>query len=201
MLRRRNSTQQVDHSQIYASASGQTVTAIKDFARRIDDDLLTGIVHKQRVRKFCGLPDYEIPPGILKELSDAGFIWVVDTSFVRRFRYHAAVGADHQWHDHRVFIKQGRLRQAVVYQGDIPEFALERAEIAGQIGINNFTIHSMLPLPVSFILTDPVLIGWLALPSIEIRNFGKHHQEVYFSVEDITGIVIAAWDVDRELEV
>lgn len=201
MFWRRDTIQQIDNLKTHPHTSEQTVIAIRNYASKIDGNLLSRVAHKQRVKKFTGFPDYEIPPGMLQKLYNAGFIWVIDTDFIRRFRYHAAVGADLQWHDHRVFIKQGRLREAVVYMGDIPDFALERIEIVKRIGINNFTIHSMLPLPVSFILTDPVLVGWLALPSIEIRNYGKHTQELNFSVADISGIVIAAWDTDHELEV
>ena len=183
------------------NTQGLTVAAIRDFAYRIDENLLIRVAHKRRVRKFAGLPDYEIPPSMLQELNNAGFTWLVDTAFIRKFCYHAAVGQDYQWHDHRVFVKQGRIRQAIVYVGDIPDFALDRVEIARETGINNFTIHSMLPLPVSFLITDPVLVGWPALPSIEIHNDGKHKQELSFAVEEVKGIVIAVWDASRELEI
>lgn len=148
--------------QIYTP--GQTADTISEFASRIDENLLLQVAHKRRVRKFAGLPDYEIPPSLLQELNNAGFVWMVDSGFVRKFRYHAAVGQDYEWHGYRVFIKQGHIRQAIVYSGDIPEFALDRAQIAKELGIDNFTIHSMQPLPVSFLLTDPVLVGWPALP-------------------------------------
>jgi hypothetical protein len=181
--------------------SRQTTSTIKEFASRIDEQVISRAVHNWRVKKFSGLPDYAIPPVMLRDLYNKGFVWIVDASFVKKFCYHAAVGPDLQWHDHRIYIKQGRFRQAVIYAGDIPDFALERIDQVNKIGISNFTIHSMQPLPVNFVLTDPVLIGWPAMPSIEITNYGKGNQKLNFHVEDITGIVIAAWDTDRELEI
>jgi hypothetical protein len=189
------------HAREHIYIPGLTADTIRDFAIRIDENLLLQVAHKRRVRKFIGLPDYEIPPSLLHELNNAGFVWMVGSDFIRKFRYHAAVGQDYEWHDHRVFIKQGRFRQALVHYGDIPEFVLDRARIAQELCIDNFTIHSMLPLPVSFLLTDPVLVGWPALPSIEIHNYGKGNQEIGFVVEEIKGIVIAVWDANAELEV
>jgi len=193
--------EQQDQTGEHIYTPGQTADTIRSFASRIDANLLLQVAHKRRVRKFAGLPDYEIPPSLLQELNNAGFIWTVGSDFIRKFRYHAAVGQDYEWHDHRVFIKQGRFRQAIVYYGDIPEFALDRAQIAKKLGIDNFTIHSMLPLPVRFLITDPVLVGWPALPSIEIRNYGKRNQEIGLAVEEIKGIVIAVWDASGEFEV
>jgi hypothetical protein len=181
--------------------SQKTIATVKEFASKIDDKLISGATHRLRVRKFAGLPDYEFPPVMLQELRAAGFVWLVGANFIRRFPYHAALGPDMQWHDHRVFIRQRRIRKALLYQGDIPEFALDRVEKAQNLGISNFTIHSMLPLPVKFILTDPVLIGWPAMPSIEIIRYGKPNQKLSFTIEDITGIVIAIWDANHELEI
>jgi hypothetical protein len=185
----------------YPLTSYKTAAAVKEFGSTIDDDLLSNAAHKFRVRKFTGLPDYEFPQTMLEELRMAGFRWIVGTDFIRRFSYHAALGQDIQWHDHRVYEKQGRVRQALVYYGDIPDFALDRVEKAQTIGISNFTIHSILPMPIKFLQIDPVLVGWPAMPSIEVLKKGKRNSKLRFTIEDITGVVIAVWDANRELEV
>jgi len=201
MMWQKSSRQQQESPDEPVYSSKSTVSTIKEFASRIDEQVISRAVHNWRVKKFSGLPDYAIPPVMLRDLYNMGFVWIVDASFVKKFCYHAAVGPDLQWHDHRIFIKHGHFKQAVVYAGDIPDFALERIEQVNKIGISNFTIHSMQPLPINFILTDPVLIGWPAMPSIEITDYGKDNQKLSFHVEGITGIVIAAWDIDRELEI
>jgi hypothetical protein len=183
------------------STSQKTVATLREYASIIDNNLISSITHRYRARKFEGLPDYEFPAVMLEELRTAGFVWLVGADFIRQFPYHATLGQDIQWHDHRVFIKQGRLRKALVYQGDVPEFALDRVEKAQNLGISDFTIHSMLPLPVKFILTDPVLVGWPAMPMIEVIRYGKTGQKLNFTVKDITGVVIAVWDSNHELEI
>lgn len=201
MLSHNRLTPQQESMDSPTNSSQNTITTIKEFASRIDDRVITSTVHTQRVKRFSGLPDFGIPPVMLQDLHNAGFIWMVNASFVNRFHYHAAVGPDIQWHDCRIFVKQGRLKRSIVYAGDIPDFALDRIEQVTKIGISNFTIHSMQPLPVNFVLTDPVLIGWPAMPYIEIINCGKSNQKLNFHIEDITGIVIAAWDTNHEFEI
>lgn len=67
----------------------------------------------------------------------------------------------------------------VDYVGDIPDFVLDNME---KSGLSEFTVHSMLPLPVKetqvLSKTDPVMIGW---------------------INDQLGVVIGMWDYDKEI--
>lgn len=139
-----------------------------------------------------------ISPDQAEKLRKAGFHWVVySDTFVPRFPYAATVtGRAGGWSG--VFVRdQGQDRQ-VIYTGDMPDFAIQRALIAKKLGIEVITIHSAVLLPVTLAApkVDPVLVGWLS--GLHIAK--NDPSGPYRSDRGITpGIVIALWDGDKEI--
>ena len=114
------------------------------------------------------------------DLIDAGFLWYVEARDLNKFNFLAVVRATQARAD---------------YIGDIPDFALERAEAAISLGIREITIHSNEELPIDRTHTDPVMVGWKVCPAIsQSRRF------VDANLDSWEGVVIAVWDNDKEFE-
>ena len=99
----------------------------------------------------------------------SGLVWSVSAEQIwKHFKYHANV---------RGFgVRSGFAEVPVEYAGDIPDFALKRAELAVRLGMKCITLHSVVPLAV-----DPVMVGWFGYP---LTN----------------GFVLAVWYNEKELE-
>jgi hypothetical protein len=138
--------------------------------------------------------------------------WIIDTEFIKKFKYHATVIPmkieGYAFTQTSIRVGEQAQRQKVIqsqdtisnkgsyvrYVGDIPEFALDRIEqILAKDNKIGFTIHSNQPLPVKLVKIDPVLIAWTNCPGI------------YTDLNDKTsigvgiGIVVAIWDMDKEI--
>jgi hypothetical protein len=113
-------------------------------------------------------------------LLEEGFVWFISIQNVLKFKYHAVVRTPHPVHFN--------YQNLPLYTGDIPDFAINRAALALKCGLELITIHSMRPMPIERVKTDPVLIGWESDPNFEYPKRGAE------------GVVIAIWDNDKELE-
>ena len=85
---------------------------------------------------------------LIRSFIEDGFVWMVDESFVKKFKYVAGVGNDMVpvVHAGNNTIRRNATEH-VRYIGDIPDFALDRIH---QIKPHNtsLTIHSNQPLPI-----------------------------------------------------
>ena len=149
------------------------ITLIKQVSAKAD---VGSTNHTRRLLDLEGVRNWERTK---IDLLDADFRWYVTARNLNLFKYFAVVRT-----------VQGERN----YIGDIPNFAIERAELAISLGIKEITIHSMQPLPVSRVDTDPVMVGWLYIPQKAADNFTYGH---YGNWE---GVVLAVWDNERELE-
>jgi hypothetical protein len=134
--------------------------------------------------------------GSLREkLFDLGFMWVVKSDFVAKFKYAAQVGDDGDVYENPEF----RYVSTIRYIGDMPDYAIERYNVARKSKLFDcFTVHSNEPLLVGRqTLLDPVLIGWADPPAIRV-NKGAEFQQCS---KKCVGVVIAIWDKEKELEV
>ena len=122
------------------------------------------------------------------QLAEQGFVWIITTKYILNLKYHVNIRGSG--------IKYYSDTQAIRYVGDIPDFALNRAESAIRLGIEVITLHSMNPLPVERIHIDPVMVGWIQDPKIHTDISGR-----FFSYDmKAEGIVLAIWDNEKELE-
>lgn len=143
-----------------------------------------------------------ISPDHAEKLRKAGFHWVVySDTFVPRFPYAAVVSSSGRGTWSGVFVREsdsGSERQ-VIYTGDIPDFAIQRALIAKKLGIEVITIHSAAVLPVTLAASkvDPVLVGWLGGIHIAKNDPSGPYRTDRDGI--IPGIVIALWDGDKEI--
>lgn len=159
------------------------------------ENLTSEIEHIVRVQKVIGKKFLAgFTPEKFNALNSKGIRLVVKTSDVVKFKYHALLWADTK-------ASGGTIRETqyghIQYIGDLPNFALDRIEVARQNGLVFGTIHSNFPLPTEFISakkTDPVVIGWCEFPDICINR------DIVTSFREILGVVIAMWDMDKELE-
>lgn len=132
------------------------------------------------------------------QLEELGFVWWITAGvFVPKFRYHAAL----------LGVKvRGVLNAATgdtpVYCGDVPPFALDNIRQAVEIKIGRnpvvecFTIHSMKQMPVQLVYADPVVIGWLSGPCINLREDNTLYE---IHNPDTIGVVVAIWDKEGEI--
>lgn len=131
------------------------------------------------------------PPVVLRALLDSGVVWLAGPEFIARFRYAAGLYID-------TAVLDIKTNCRVQYRGDLPEFALDRLETARNLGLKHFTVHSNEPLPVELLRkTDPVLIGWPATPLIRVLE----NRNCELSVLGLRGVVLAAWDFDKEIAI
>ena len=90
----------------------------------------------------------------------------------------AKAGFKHSANVRGYAIRSSMQEYPIDYVGDIPDFAIDRIEIAIKLGMSYITIHSPQPFERH---DDPVLVGWFDSPLT-------------------AGIILAIWDSDLELE-
>tara|TARA_Y100000310_G_scaffold46756_1_gene43408 strand:- start:419 stop:1093 length:675 start_codon:yes stop_codon:yes gene_type:complete len=71
---------------------------------------------------------------------DAGFLWVVDGSFVTRFKFAAEALSAKQYHGSLVRRDSHR---DIHYVGDIPEVALDRIQKAQELGLKTYAMAAL----------------------------------------------------------
>ena len=151
-----------------------TITLLKlDEVNIIDNHL----EHKCKLMDLQGIKGwYRIKLDLLK----AGFHFYITARNLNRFKYFAIVRDKYF---------------APNYIGDIPDFAIDRANLAISLGIEEITIHSNQPLAVEYQKGDPVIVGWLRKPDNEVDNGFTR-----LRYENWEGVVLAVWDNNKELE-
>ena len=122
------------------------------------------------------------------ELAENNLVWIITASDVLKFKYHVNIRGK--------AIQYYTAKHSRSYVGDIPDFALERAELALRLGIRNITLHSMNPLPVTRVHIDPVMVGWIQDAAIHTDKDGEFF--TYWPKNE--GVVLAIWDNEKELE-
>ena len=152
-----------------------TITLIRNSVVELDED---GINHKRRLLDLQDIKNWE---RVKLDLMDNDFRYYIKAGELAKLKYHALVRS--RFHS----------RYLLDYTGDIPDFAISRAEIAISFGIRDITIHSMQLLPVNRLKGDPVLVGWMSQPEQAVW-------EGYNLDKNIEGVVIAVWDNEKELE-
>lgn len=176
-----------------------TATLVKELGYQLTDTHIQRLEHLKKLRQVTGSYSRALSAEALQKYVDAGFRWFVGADFVRQFRYHAEVFSASAWNFLSVVeqIEKGRFSgRRVIYVGDIPDFALDNLLKVKELGLACATIHSMQPMPVELVLTDPVVIGWMTNPHITVSP-----DIVSFLFPDATGIVLAMWDGEKEIEV
>ena len=146
---------------------------------------LSGAAHTKRLLSFLE-EDRKSMERWKMEIAEHGLLWFIQAKDVLKFRYHVNLRDN-------VIMHCG---QNVRYIGDIPDFALDRAELATKLHFWGITLHSMNPLPVERVNIDPVMIGWLQDPGIRIERDGSSSSH-YPTAE---GVVLAIWSNEKELE-
>lgn len=173
--------------------------AVMDALHPIVVQIPQGITEEKltRMARVLGRNDYLGPE---TSMVAKGFHFTVSrTKLLAAFQYAAALSWGRQ--DPQQLVDYGAGSDvAIVYRGDIPDFALDRIEEAQQVGIEMFTMHSNEPLPVITVLAkvDPVVIGWTDCPFIHLDP-KTNRVDDYDKIES-TGFVIAMWDIDKELQ-
>ena len=130
---------------------------------------------------------------IVEGLVRCGFRMFVNSKFTEKFRYYALFRGEKDCCYNTFY------RSKYIYTGDVPIAVVEKAQIAIKQGIKYLTIHSnhLLPLSGAMLRVDPVLIGWVDNPDMHgvwACDGGNLYRD-----ERSIGVIIAAWDMDREL--
>jgi len=168
-------------------------------ALRADVKPLGAVVELSHLEKMTRLTQRHdlVPAGgmdsaTVAKLAEAGFVWRVPGSFVGKFRYAAdlrspsIVTRSRSWDSDQV-----------VFAGDLPDWVADRGLKAVELGAKHLTIHSNEPLPVKFVkMVDPVLLAWFT--TVRINHSGGGNSR-WISTDGPTALVVAAWDVDKEL--
>ena len=178
-----------------AESAAQTVEIVRQ-ARIAGDGALK---HWAALAEVTGRLGIEM--AVAKKLVAAGCPWFVGHDFVDRFKYVAALRGNGNVDP--VVFWASRNQGEILYVGDVPQFALERAQVVLQCGIRYLTVHSAQPLPMTPVVTDPVLLGWVQNPRISayaLQHPGDPLREGTVSNPQIA-VVVSAWDLDKELEV
>ena len=133
------------------------------------------------------------------QMTDAGFPLIVSLGqLVSQFKYAASVTGNYCSHKNSI----------IRYAGDIPDFALDRFEKARAVDIavrhGPSTIHSNMPLPVRaerLIQIDPVLVLWHWHAGSNGNWLDVTGEAVYKKGgwSNTLGVVVAMWDMDKEL--
>lgn len=161
---------------------------IQTTATRVTDGRMEQMLRRERLLALSNQKPAGVAPK-LKVLQEHGFVWVVEPAFVTKFRHHASMA----WPSGQPVPVYGR-GGAAIYVGDAPAHAIDRMEEAKALGLAFQTIHSNEPLPTKFIQIDPVVVGWMRYPNIGLSADGRAE-----TIEgDLFGVVIAAWDMDKE---
>ena len=172
------------------------IDIIKDNAVR--DTSVTGVLdlnHYRRLRHLTGI-------NLSREYIKSIFIWDVDPSFATKFRYVAQIGDKISC----VFKNNDTIlsnSDMVLYQGDIPEFALDKMDVYRTMYKCCFTIHSNLPLPIqetSMEKSARIIISWYGELPIFRVNPDAFNLIIPIEKKAAKGLVIAAWDGDREID-
>lgn len=122
-------------------------------------------------------------------LCNAGFVWFVKAVDILKFKFHVNIRG--------TGIKYYSSGHSIRYVGDMPDFAIERAKTALNLGIKDITLHSMEELPVTRVHIDPVMVGWIDEPKFHTDEFGE-----LFTYRPMNeGVVLAIWNNERELEI
>lgn len=138
-----------------------------------------------------------------EDLEKRGFHWIVDSSFVTKFKFHAILTTSYQntvFRKYRKAFKRSETKEQFFYIGDIPDGALDRIEQIKNVGYTRaITIHSNEPLPVVrqeiIPQVDPVVLAWSEDPIIQTGIIGKN---LISYNKDITAVVVAVWDYEKE---
>lgn len=139
--------------------------------------LVDNIDHTRRLLDLKGIRNWE---RIKLDLIDASFRWYITAENLNKFKHFA------------ILRTVGRVGN---YIGDIPDFAIDRAELALSLGIKEITIHSMQSLPISRVNTDPIMVGWIRIP--DMASDGAF---TYGFFCDREGVVISAWNMEKEID-
>ena len=161
--------------------------------------------HLVRIEKATGKEFlFGLTLGMIDALNKNGFRLFVKADSIIKFKYHASLWAEPR--QDGVIDSYGTIYRAghrddyevgvIQYVGDIPDFSLDRIEVARPLGLRFGSIHSNQALPVDFSrLTDPVIIGWCRSPEIYLREGRVAH------FHDTIGVVVAMWDMDKEINI
>lgn len=113
---------------------------------------------------------------------------------VKSFKYCATIYQRGTPYQNTPAIQDDDLKERIVYEGDLPEFVIDRLSILKDnkdFGFDVATIHSNEPLSVRYepIVIDPVVIVWACNPNICISK------GVVSSVASYSeGYVVAVWN-------
>lgn len=140
-------------------------------------ELVVTTDHTRRLLDLKGVRNWE---RIKQDLMDAGFRWYISAEKLNKFKHYAVVRA---------------IQREVNYIGDIPDFAIGKAELALSLGVKELTIHSMQTLPITREHTDPIMVGWIRIP-----DTGWGGEFTYGTFYGWEGVVICFWDGEKELE-
>lgn len=129
-----------------------------------------------------------------QKLLDAGLSWFVDGVLLNQFPYAATVLTPPETFEFGGPVLWSNANMATVhYTGRLPDFVLDRLEQAAALEVKYATLHSLMPLPVSYRHTDPVLVGWKANPHISVWNKSQCQPH-------LCGVVLSIWGEElREL--
>lgn len=179
-----------------ANTTNETALTIRQNAFMLNKVGIKKLDHIDRVIEIKGDINNLFSGAEIKRYQKAGFCWFVTLDFIKHFKYHASIAGDCvSQHGNGNWITSYNDLQ---YDGDIPDFALDNIEKAKLEGIDEFSIHSNLPLPVKLRLSDPIVIGWKSYHTIWLDRDGSPT----FNDDDIMmGVVVAAWDMEKELKV
>ena len=109
------------------------------------------IAHIARLSAVIDSKAETLPENLVKLAENSGLIWSVSIEQMKKyFNYHANV---------RGFAIRSFTEIPIQYNGDIPDFALERAELGINLGMKYITLHSIMP-----VIVDPVMVGWFNFP-------------------------------------
>lgn len=157
-------------------------------------------IHLARRKAVLGWIKYDTSSNEAKDLvsvaKQAGLTLMV-TSVLAKLKYVAAISSDSAIlrDDHPV---QNLWSERIWYNGDLPDFAIERVEFGQKLKLPFITIHSNERMPVRMEpMADPVIIGWLSNPGIKLSSSG----EINRWVGGIYGFVLAMWDMDKEIQI
>ena len=126
------------------------------------------IVHMARLSAVKDTKSEILPENLIELAENSGLIWSVSAKQIwQRFNYHANVGG---------YAIRSFTEMPIQYDGDIPEFALKKAELAIKLGMKFITLHSIIPVKI-----DPIMVGWFDYPLT-------------------IGFVLAVWHNEKEID-
>jgi len=164
-----------------------------------NDEYLQKIIHLERLSKLTGRTGLTgVDSKLYNRIKDAGFFWLINHKFIEKFQYAATLRPLNVITDNmavREKSRQGLSLAGIKYIGDVPDFILDKAELALSLGLTHITVHSHQPMPTELVVPkeDPVAIAWPSNPSIiEIRG------RFSCSKENV-GIVIGIWEGENEI--